>query len=74
MYKSKKLKILLNIKENSKVNVYNIVVIQEPLEKSAINFLAPIVVNEDNKTVGQAVLDSNTHPNFGMAESIESFK
>ncbi|MCW8837128.1 MAG: flagellar assembly protein FliW [Thiovulaceae bacterium] len=68
------LKILLNIKENSKVNVYNIVVIQEPLEKSAINFLAPIVVNEDNKTVGQAVLDSNTHPNFGMAESIESFK
>lgn len=68
------LKILLDIKADSNVNVYNIVVIQEPLEKSAINFLAPIVVNEDNKTVGQAVLSSNTHPNFGMAETIESFK
>ncbi len=68
------LKILLDINENSHVNVYNIVVIQEPLEKSAINFLAPIIVNEDNKRVGQAVLNSKTHPDFGMAETIESFK
>ena len=68
------LKVLLDIKEDSKVNVYNIVVIQEPLEKSSVNFLAPIIVNEDNKTVGQAVLNSNTHPDFGMAETIESFK
>ena len=68
------LKVLLDIKEDSKVNVYNIVVIQEPLEKSSVNFLAPIIVNEDNKTVGQAVLNSKTHPDFGMAETIESFK
>lgn len=68
------LKALLDIKENSKVNVYNIVVIQEPLEKSSVNFLAPIIVNEDNKTIGQAVLNSNTHPDFGMAETIKSFK
>jgi flagellar assembly factor FliW len=68
------IKVLLGIKEDSHVNVYNIVVIQKPLEKSAINFLAPIIVNEDTKTVGQAVLNSKTHPDLGMAETIESFR
>lgn len=68
------LKVLLQIKEDTNFSVYNIVVIQEPLEKSSINFLAPIVVNEDNKTIGQAVLDSKTHPDLGLAQTIESFK
>jgi len=68
------IKVLLGIKEDSHVNVYNIVVIQKPLEKSAINFLAPIIVNEDTKTVGQAVLNSKTHSDLGMAETIESFR
>jgi flagellar assembly factor FliW len=68
------LKILLDIKEDSKINVYNIVIIQKPLEKSTINFLAPIIVNEDSKKVGQAVLDHRKYPNFGIRETIESFK
>lgn len=68
------LKVLLGIKEDSHISVYNIVVIQKPLEKSVINFLAPIIVNEDNKRVGQAVLNSKTHPDLGMAETIESFR
>jgi flagellar assembly factor FliW len=67
-------KALLDINEKSSVNVYNIVVIQKPLENSTINFLAPIIVNNDNKKVAQAILDSKTHPDFGMAESIKSFK
>ncbi len=68
------LKILLDIKEDSKLNVYNIVIIQRPLEKSTINFLAPIIVNEDSKKIGQAVLDHKRHPGFGIRETIESFK
>jgi flagellar assembly factor FliW len=68
------LKILLEINEKSNVNIYNIVVIQTPLENSTVNFLAPIIVNEDNKKVGQAVLDKKKNPDFGMAESINSFK
>jgi len=68
------LKILLDIKEDSRINVYNIVIIQKPLEKSTVNFLAPIIVNEDSKKIGQAVLDHKTHPNFGIRETIESFK
>ena len=64
---------LLDIKEDSKVKVYNIVVVQKPLEESVINFLAPIVVNEDNKTLAQVVLDPRTHPEFEMAEPIKKF-
>ena len=67
-------KILLDIKEDSSMSVYNITLIQKPLENSTINFLAPIVVNNDNKRIAQVVLNKNRHPDFGMAESIASFK
>jgi flagellar assembly factor FliW len=67
-------KVLLDINEKSNVSVYNIVVIQNPLEKSVINFLAPIVINHDNNTAAQALLDAKAHPDFGMAETIESFR
>lgn len=68
------IKTLLDINEKSNISVYNIVVIQEPLENSTLNFLAPILVNNDTKKIGQAVLDRKGHPDFGMAESIKSFK
>lgn len=67
-------KILLDINEKSNVSVYNIVVIQEPLENSSINFLAPIIVNTDNNTIAQAILNKVNHPEFGMAETIKSFR
>jgi flagellar assembly factor FliW len=67
-------RVLLDINEKSNVSVYNIVVIQEPLENSTVNFLAPIVVNNDNKLMAQAILSAKGHPDFGMAESIKSFR
>ena len=67
-------KVILEINEKSNVSVYNIVLIQNPLENSCINFLAPIIVNNDNNKIAQAVLDGKKHPDFGMAESIKSFK
>ena len=68
------IKVLLDIKEDSKINVYNMVVIQDPLENSTVNFLAPIIVNEENDTIAQAVLTNKNHPDFGMAESIKTFR
>lgn len=64
----------LNINSESNVSVYNILLVQKPIEKSTINFLAPIVVNHDNNTFTQIVLDPKQNPDFGMAERIESFK
>ncbi len=69
-----KTKDLLNINSNSKISVYNILLIQKPLEKSTINFLAPIIINHDNNTLAQIVLEPRQNPDYGMAESIESFR
>jgi len=65
---------LLNINDNSEISVYNILLIQKPLEKSTINFLAPIIINHDNNTLTQIVLEPKQNPDYGMAESIESFR
>ena len=67
-------KILLELNEQSNISVYNIVVVKKPLEDSMINFLAPIIVNNDNNKVAQAVLNGKRHPDFGMNETIKSFK
>ena len=68
------IKVLLNITEESSISVYNLMIIQKPLEKSVINFRAPIIINHDNNKLAQIVLDPVKHPDFGMAETIESFK
>ncbi|PHQ65381.1 MAG: flagellar biosynthesis protein FliW [Sulfurimonas sp.] len=65
---------LLELDDKSSISAYNIVVIQKPLENSTINFLSPIIINNDNNFIAQAVLDPIRHPDFGMAESIKSFK
>ena len=68
------IKVLLEINEKSAISVYNILIIQKPLEKSTINFLAPILINHDNNKLAQVVLEPRQNPDFGMAESIESFR
>ena len=65
---------LLEIDDNSELSVYNILVIQKPLEKSTINFLAPIIINHTNNKLTQIILDPKKYPDYGMAEPIEDFK
>ncbi|CAD7286574.1 MULTISPECIES: flagellar assembly protein FliW [Campylobacter] len=64
---------LMQIKDTSELRVYNILVVSLPLEKSHVNFMAPIVCNMDNMTLSQVVLDMNLYPQYGQAEQIESF-
>ncbi len=66
-------KVLLDLKDDSKVEVYNIVVLQNPIEKSAVNFLAPLIFNHANNTMVQVILDSRENPDFGVAQEIELF-
>ena len=68
------IKILLNINPDSKISIYNILLIQKPLENSTINFLAPIIINHDNNTLAQVVLEPKQNPDYGMAETIASFR
>ncbi len=63
----------LDIHQDSKVLVYTLVVVQNPIESSTVNFLAPMIFNTDNAQAGQLVLDATKHPTFGLAESISSY-
>lgn len=67
------LELLLEIKSQEDVLVGNIMVLQNPIEHSTINFLAPVIFNIKNKTMAQVVLDSTKYPQYGLTESIDSY-
>lgn len=67
------IKALMDIKENSNILVYLILIVKRPFNESLANFLAPIVFNVDNKTMSQVVLDELQYPNYFAAEPISKF-
>jgi flagellar assembly factor FliW len=67
------IQVLQEIHKESKINVYNIIVIQKDIEKSVVNFLAPLIFNEDNATVGQVVLSSKAYPEYDVAQEMGNF-
>ncbi len=64
---------LLDITEESNLLIFNIVVIQNPIEASTVNFVAPLIFNTDNKTMAQTILDGKAAQAHGMAEPISNF-
>jgi len=68
----KDVQILLDIKENSNILVYNIVVLHNPITDSVVNFKAPLVFNKDNKTMAQFILDNEGYMTIG--ECVEKRK
>ena len=66
--------IILDMKEEPNLLIYNIVIIHNPIEESTVNFLAPIILNTDNNTMAQLILDSSKYRNYGINESINSFR
>ena len=64
---------LLEIDENSNILIFNIVVIQKPLDKSVVNFAAPLIFNTDNQTMAQVILDGKFAQEHGVAEQISNF-
>ena len=67
------IKILMDIDENSQLAIYNVMVIQSPLENSLVNFIAPFVFNFDNNSAAQIVLDNNIYPQYGILEPLNAF-
>ena len=65
--------ILLDITSETNLLLYNIVVVQNPIYSSTVNFVAPLLFNTDNKTMAQIILDGSKHPEYGIAEIISSF-
>ena len=51
--------ILLDITSETNLLVYNMVVIQNPIVESTVNFMAPLLFNLDNHTMAQLILDGS---------------
>ncbi|MDD2782043.1 flagellar assembly protein FliW [Sulfuricurvum sp.] len=62
---------LLGITPQSNLLIYNIMILQTPIEKSTINFIAPLIFNTDNQTMAQIIVDNRA--DFGIAEPIEKY-
>lgn len=67
------LQLLLEIESQEDILVGNIMVLQSPVERSTINFLAPVVFNVKNQTMAQVVLDSARYPQYGLSEAIDTY-
>jgi flagellar assembly factor FliW len=61
----------LEIDEDSNLLIYNIVMIQKPIENSTINFVAPLIFNTDTKKMAQMII--NDRLDYGVTEPISSF-
>ena len=61
----------LGIDESSNLLVFNIMMIQNPIENSTINFAAPLVFNTDTKKMAQVIISDN--PDYGLTEPIKKY-
>ena len=52
----KDVQVLLDIKEDSKILVFNTVVLHNPITESIVNFKAPLIFNQNNQTMAQFII------------------
>ncbi|MDR3347579.1 MAG: flagellar assembly protein FliW [Helicobacteraceae bacterium] len=64
---------LLGINEKSRVLVYNVLALGDATEDSEVNFLAPIILNQDNGAAAQVVLDNKQYPDFQVSHKLSEF-
>jgi flagellar assembly factor FliW len=65
------LQALMGITPESNLLIYNIMILQTPIENSTINFVAPLIFNTDNQTMAQIIVDNRA--DFGIAEPISNY-
>ena len=62
---------LLEITAESNLLIFNIVIIQEPIENSYINFVAPLIFNTDTNKAAQIIIQENSE--YGVAEKVSDY-
>lgn len=62
---------LLEINDDSNILVLNIVLIQNPIQESIVNFVGPILFNTDSNKAAQIILTESAQ--YGVAEKISDF-
>ena len=63
----------LGAKDAAELLVLCIVIIQNPIEISTINFRAPVVINKETEKLVQVPLDEQYYPDFSLAEEIKRY-
>jgi flagellar assembly factor FliW len=66
-------KALLQLKEDSKVEVYLVLLLSNPKENSRANFLAPVIFNSDNGLMGQVILTGEEYRDYKIDAQIKEF-
>jgi flagellar assembly factor FliW len=61
----------MGITDESNLLIFNIIVVQTPIENSMINFVAPLVFNVDTQTMAQVIINDNAE--YGIAEPISKY-
>jgi flagellar assembly factor FliW len=64
---------LLKLTKESDIRVCNILILQNPIENSTINFLAPLIFNKTDKLMGQIVLDNIKYQNYSIVDKISNY-
>lgn len=65
------LQALMEITPESNLLIYNIMILQTPIEKSTINFVAPLIFNTSNQTMAQIIVDNRA--DFAIAEPVQRY-
>ena len=65
------LQTVMQINENSNLLIYNMLIINTPIEESFVNFVGPLVFNLDNNTMAQVILADNSP--YKVAEKLSNF-
>ena len=64
---------LLQIEDEDRIRIYSIVIVNSEIEKSTINFIAPIVINFSKGLLVQITLDSFKYPDFKILDPISNY-
>lgn len=54
------IRVLLEIQDNSNISVYLIVILNQDIEQSTINLCSPLIFNNDNKMMAQAMIPESS--------------
>lgn len=64
---------VLNIQNETKRQAFIIMALHEEIKDSTLNFLAPIVINWDEKSLAQVILEPVEYPDFFQADKISNY-
>ncbi|OQX73090.1 MAG: hypothetical protein B6D59_06595 [Campylobacteraceae bacterium 4484_4] len=64
---------LLQAQSDEDLEVYTIITVYKPIEKSTVNFAAPVLINPKKGLLAQVMLDDTKYPEYGIREPIENY-